>query len=206
MALIATLTDNFNDNSRDTGKWTDNSSSQILEQNAQLELTPKPNDTSSYSWDSVDTFDLTGSSISVKFASVSDTSINSSEVMLPRLYLDSNNHFKWSYYENVIHVEKTVSGSGSTPYQIAYNSTNHAYVRISESGGTISFDSSADGTNWTNCTTFANPFAITALTVQFVVGQWVSKATGPTFALDDINIVPSAPSAFTPRSMLLGMG
>lgn len=69
---------------------------------------------------------------------------------------------------------------------LTYNSTTHAWWRIHESGGTIFWDTSTNGTAWTNRASVANPFAVTALLCQIGVLTYDNTGTpSPTTSIFD---------------------
>ena len=71
MALISTLTDNFDDNSIDAAKWeTDVSAGgSIAETNQRLEMTSSTSAMADYDYFSaISNYDLTGSGVSIKLA------------------------------------------------------------------------------------------------------------------------------------------
>ena len=67
----------------------------------------------------------------------------------------------------------------------AYNATSHAYWRIREASGTLYWDTSPDGSTWTNRWSHAHTMDVTALTVTVTVGQ--SSGTGGSTLVADVN-------------------
>ncbi|WP_306317225.1 MULTISPECIES: hypothetical protein [unclassified Streptomyces] len=49
---------------------------------------------------------------------------------------------------------------------VTYSATDHRFLRLSEAAGTVSWDTSPDGTTWTNRRTLATPAWVTASTDQ----------------------------------------
>jgi hypothetical protein len=191
MALISTLTDNFNDNSIDGAKWT--ATAGIVETNNQLELT-----SDAYAirrFDSVSSYDLTGSQVTIKLVTMDRT-------------------FWFQVYKTLDDdaLEFVVDGGGNLVvntyiatdlverYSTAYVAATHKYLRIRESGGNCYFDYSTDGISWTNVYSIANPFVITAMYAE--LGYSSSSTT--TAKVDDFNILPSATAKHL-RS-LMGVG
>lgn len=66
-------------------------------------------------------------------------------------------------------------------YSVTYNATNHAWMKISESGGTISFATAPDGLTWTTLgtvsTTFQPSFTATNVVFQFSYGSWSGSSS-----------------------------
>lgn len=65
------------------------------------------------------------------------------------------------------YVQKTVSDTPTTLHTVAYNATNHAWVRIREASGTIYFETSPDSQAWTT------QYSVTTETV----GTWTANTS-----------------------------
>jgi hypothetical protein len=80
-------------------------------------------------------------------------------------------------------------------FTATWSSSTYKYLRIRESGGTIFYDSSTNGTSWTNRASIVGlPFAVTALYVDF--GATCGNVASPgSLRLDDVNLILPAPSA-----------
>jgi hypothetical protein len=59
--------------------------------------------------------------------------------------------------------------SNSNGNTLTYTASTFAYLRIRENSGTVYWDYSADGVNWTNAFSEADPFALTGVTVNLYV-------------------------------------
>lgn len=116
---------------------------------------------------SVVPYDLTGSGLSVEITSYTDASGYIARFALCNnqtypsaqwlsWYLNSTNSISADYGDPV---HSWPSGSAST-YTFG---ASFRFVRIRESGGSIYWDYSPDGINWTNATSMSNPFAVTGL-------------------------------------------
>lgn len=89
--------------------------------------------------------------------------------------------------------------NGSSVGSAAYDGTGHAWWKISESGGTLSWSVSPDGVSWTVLWTAAAPgWAITALFAEVFTGR-TAGADGTSF-VQNFNVAPAsntATAAFT---------
>lgn len=117
-------------------------------------------------------------------------SVNQSSPSFATLYVvidTTPNTIFWTYTESfTTQWTDTVSGG--------YDSTAHAWVRLRESGGTIYFDTSPDGSTWTNQFSRTTPSAIAGINVCSVALD-ANVATGSvTSTFDNFNN-PPAPAA-----------
>jgi len=187
MALISTLTDNFNDNSIDTTKW--DYGSDVAEVNNNLEFTSTLSADSSNLY-SKTTYNLTGSQITIKLVDAGNQSLASWAFTPLWAYLDGTHSLLFRVKAGNLEVNDIARSNNSPKYSVTYNATNHRYLRIREVSGTIYWDCSADGITWINLFNEANPCAVTALEVDFG-GEWDAEASTTTAKIDDFNILPS---------------
>ena len=66
--------------------------------------------------------------------------------------------------------------AGAQPPSEPYDAVAHAYWRLSESGGMLSWDTSPDGTIWTSLRSEPTPDFASAGAVLFAVGQLTASA------------------------------
>jgi hypothetical protein len=106
-----------------------------------------------------------------------------------QLYKDGGvNALQWIQVSGTLSARTLINGVPTTVYSVAWNASTYKYLRISESGGNIQFDSSTNGTSWTNRAAPVNPFAVTDLLVDF--GATCGNVASPgSFRLDDINLI-----------------
>lgn len=192
MAATSTLKDDFQWGDVDTIKWDTSlstDSTQILSD--QLYLYIGHAATSGYNTlQSSTAFDLTGSYIYVHLTDAGNQGLTSHEAIMG-IYLDASNSLWFDVSGNNIAAYKKVAGvQAQVGSNIAYNSSTHAWLRISESGGTISWDTSTNGSSWTNRFSVANPFAITAIKPYLQSGCWQNEASGSYADFLDFNLQP----------------
>jgi hypothetical protein len=185
------LVDTFDRTSADTTKWTPFSTNTTVAQNGGI-LTFVTTTLAGYAGLTGGTlYDLTGSSCVMRVINAGNQSLTSLEVVPMSLALDANNRLFWYINSNSITAYKKVAGVQSSVSSAAYNSTNHQWFRLRESGGTTYFDTSANGYDWTNFTSLANPFALTPLNIEPSVGVYAVEASGTTVTMDNFNLPPS---------------
>lgn len=203
----ATFSDNFNDNSL-SASWDESlagDASRINEQNGQIEIT-HPVGAQYNTLVTALPYDLTGSNFYVKVVDVGSLTQDSHEVQL-MIFLDSNNKVWLMFNDGNLKAFKLVAGvQAQVGSNLAYSSTDHLYFRLSESGGTISFDTAPDGSTWTSRFTLANPFAITAIKMAMVVGNWQAEASESYGYFDDFNTAPSGVTTRRYSLSLSGVG
>ena len=180
------LVDNFNDNSLDTTVF-GSFGTTVAETNRRLELQMAIAYANYLGVFTIDRYDLTGNQCMVRLVSAGDQSLTSNQALF-QLEMDTNNQVYFLIETNLIKAVKKVAGSVSdilTP--IAYDARLMQYLKISESGGTLTWSYSLDGKAWTVFTTLANPFAITALQVNLLGGTYASEAAPSTVIWDELN-------------------
>lgn len=206
-ALAETLTDNFDDNSIDA-KWTtsDSGSSVTSETNSQIEMALPSSATSAdyASLRSVDTYDLTSSYAYVKITqAVSDTTAANQTLTL---YIDATHYVRWVIESGTIYAQWRDGGGNTTVFSDTFDISTHTWWRISESAGDISWDTSADGDNWTNRGSYTTGLAITSMYAYLEAYTYQNETNPGTAIFDNFNVVPSAPSGSTKHMALLGVG
>lgn len=192
MALLQTLTDNFDDNSVNTAKWPNNynnGGNTLAETGGQGVIT-LDGTTFGYSayYTSV-TYDLTGSFALIKAPTVPSNSTSAQAYI--KLAKDASNYVVLGKTSTNLYMQRTLAGVDSTT-TTTYNSTDHLWWRISESGGSILWDTSPNGITWTNQRSLAPGFAVTAVTVEIGAGCYQVETSPGSFAFDNFNIIGAA--------------
>lgn len=188
--------DNFDDNSQDTAKWAKNvlSATQdtlvtALEQNARLEVAPRASQTGvRYNgYLSVSTYNLTGGKAQVKVTQVAGGGSTDTECCL---IIDSSNYYAFVVEAGTLYFKKVVSGSASST-TTAYSGSTHLYWRIRHepSGDLIKWETSSDGSSWTERRSVARDLTITAMKAELSAGTFQSETTPGTAFFDDFALV-----------------
>lgn len=139
-------------------------------------------------------YDLTGDQASISIGTMVATGVAATAYF--QLILDGSNWYQWVQTSGTLKAQKIVGGVAADLFSAAWSATNHKFLRIRESGGTVFFDSSTNGTSWTNrgSTTIASAFAVTALTVAFGA-QCGNVASPGSFKLDMFNLLLPTPTS-----------
>ncbi|WP_431040079.1 hypothetical protein [Streptomyces sp. P9-1] len=83
---------------------------------------------------------------------------------------------------------------------LTYDPVAHAYVRVAEAGGTLTWSTSPDGTTWTTRRTLATPaWAAASTTVGLVLETRRNNGTNDYAEFDNLNTIPVAPPAGSAR-------
>lgn len=176
-ATSAIVFDDFNDNSISATWSKEGTAAEVLEQNRRMEIAHTA--TAEYNaLATANSFDLTSKTVQVKVTDVGNQSLTSHEVILG-VRKDTNNTVWFTCSGgNLMAFKKVATVQTQVGASIAYNSTTHAWWRLRESSGTIFWDTSPDGSTWTNRWSLTNPFAITSVTAAVQSGCWQNEASG----------------------------
>ncbi len=139
------------------------------------------------------TFDLTGDGFVWNIGTMVATGVAATATM--DVFIDGNYVLRWQQLSNAITARKIIAGVDTQLYTATWSGTTYKYLKIREASGTIYFDSSSNGTSWTNRASIVGlPFAVTDLLVQF--GCSCGNVASPgSLKLDDVNLILPAPSA-----------
>jgi|GEM_PF-6267593 hypothetical protein len=194
MALIATLRDDFTNNTVDPPWVTSVSgSATVAETGGQSRFTLPSSTAGSHDarYTSAARYNLTGDAASISIDTMVATGVAATAYF--RMYLDANNYYEWTQTSGTLKARKIVAGVATDLYSVTWSATTYKYLRIRESGGTVFFDSSTSasgGGTWTNrgTTTIASAFAVDAL--QIVFGASCGNIASPgSFRLEDFNAI-----------------
>ena len=193
MAKTETLLDNFT--TADSAKWSGYGSNPTVT-SGQLSLTP----TSSYPGIySAVTYDLTSSYIMIQLVQAPNVGNGSTSVSM-NVQASPNNTEEISIENNQIIFREKVTNTNSD-IAIPYNAVTHKWLRIREAAGTVYWDTSADGTAWTNRRSKTSGIgSLTSVTINLFAGFWGTEPAPGVALLDNFNIVPAA--AVTPGWVL----
>lgn len=196
MALISTLSDNFDDNSTDTAKWTvriDNGT--VAEQNSRLEVAAASTAFGYGGYTSFNRYDLTGSRAYVHMVQPT-ASVEGAETYL-KVFIDDNNEISLLKGGGSFIPRIRVNGTNTDEYP-AYDAAVHKWWSIREEAGTIYYETSTDGTTWTLFKSRANPFTAAQLAncrVDLIAGQYQATTGTGTAIYDNFNTTGAAPAA-----------
>jgi hypothetical protein len=191
--LVKTLSDNFNDNSRNTALWNiSTDTGTIAETEGQLVITPASNNPGNPydGYVSVNTYNLTGSEITVQ--AVQGVAFTTGVEQVLSLYITSANSMSMLYSNNNIGLRLRTANVNNDTF-VSRNDTNMRWWRIRELNGFIYWDTSPNGLTWTNRRTAAATFAVTSLTVSLSAGTWQNVASPGVAIFDNVNMFNTTP-------------
>lgn len=140
----------------------------------------------------IGTYDLTGDGLYINIETMVATGVAATAHF--RLILDAANYLQWYQLSNTLHAATVIAGVVTDRYTATWSASTYKYLRIRESGGSVFWDSSTNGTSWTQRATLANPFAVTVLEVA--IGASCGNIAAPgSFRLDDVNLILPALSS-----------
>ncbi len=193
-----TFSDDFNDNSLDTAKWSvvdPNSPAIVSETGQRLQITLQPNTAAYNGVYSNSTFDITNKTVQVEAAqpiSQAGWCENFMEVVL-----DGNNYFLIDSGAGSMVFRSMVGGvNDQTVLQIFDPAIEHYWrIRHDPTANTINFETSADNSSWTTRKTAAVGFSLASLRFYLYAGAWGTGNGSPGAAkYDNFQLVGNTPS------------
>lgn len=188
-AKTETLQDNFPGSSLNTALW-NGSYGTVVVANGQAILSC----TSTYSGIATSTtYDLTNSHMSAKVVGPSEPGNGTKEIIF-KLEIDPNNQILM-FQSGSSDLQFRVTKAGvNTQSSIAYNPSSMAFWSIREAAGTVYFQTSPDGNNWTIQAQQVHGLNLTAVTVNIGTGFFGTE-TNDVAIISNVNIVLPAPAA-----------
>jgi hypothetical protein len=181
-----TLSDDFNDNVRDTTKWLAPTGTDftVVEQNGRLEITPGTTATGSGGYGATTTIDLTDTRISVQVSSPQRIDNFASYFWL---YTSTGDSLSFAQGGQVFMMRHYVNGVLSDT-RITYDPAQHRHWRIrhNRADDTINWEVSARGVTWTVLHSIARPFSITDLYPMLTVHKLTATTPTQTVAFDNL--------------------
>ncbi len=190
MALMHTLTDNFDDNSQGA-LWNSsyaNTGTTKEEKNGSVYLTPATSSVAAAyaGYYSTSSYDLTNSYAKINILNLPDQSTTA--LFYFNLAIDANSLLQFSIEQGWLIARKVVSGAVSTVDQIELDTTEMAWLRIRSADGSVYWEYSTNGLDWTVLTSTPNPITITALFAEVGAGTYESVASPGYARFDSFNI------------------
>lgn len=189
MAKIDTLTDNFNDNSINASLWNDDGATETGGQMSILAATGQGTYNGIASGVG---YDLTDSSVFIQLVNAGDTSLSFTTFII-EMYDTADIYWAIEYgaTDEIVAYKSPDSSTYTEIYRATYNSSVHKWFRIREASGTMYWDTSADGLNWTNrASSVTTGYTLTSLVAFFGVENPGSGSTSVVF--DNFNVAPPA--------------
>ena len=168
MAKAHTLSDNFNDNSTDTSKWSPFGVHAEVNQRLELRLDGLSKTASGYT--STATYDLTGSSFKLEVIQTLRPVLGARTFF--RAFVTEEADEVGILVENgLLHCGQTVAGTRTALASMPYDAARHLWWRLREDSGTTYWETSGDGKSWQVLASKANPIPLTAVKLSFGAGR-----------------------------------
>lgn len=190
------LADNFDDNSRNIGLW-DYSYGTVTETGGRAQIACLAGVFSAYG--SLPQYYLAGSLVAAQIVTLpAGGGSSAAYAYMGCLSNIAGTALSWAYdpLSGNLSAQSQVAYTDATPTTLTYNATNHAWWRIRESAGTVSWDTSLDGLTWTTQRTLATPAWVTRCQYGQVLfeANRTGGSTSGTFEVDNLNTVLGMPA------------
>lgn len=197
-ADIDSHTDNFDDNSLDA-IWENWGGAQVVETNQELQITI-PNAAADYYGVGTDAtgvdFNLRGTAAWVNLKSISDVTPDELEVEFQVLSRNDADRVFFLIGGSTIYAYKRIYNAQAQLASAAYNATNHQWLRIRESGGTIYWEVATqaqyEADDWqvlASDTVGIDNFRVAYATLD--AGCWDTTHGQVVVVFDDYNVAPA---------------
>ncbi len=195
------MSDDFNDNARDTLKWgvgtlhdsRFNASVQVAEQTQQLRITTPTGVLGYAGYVTASAWNMVNARASVEVVQT----VGSGNDTVFALGTDPNNRYRFVVEDGVLYFQFKVGGGASDSVGVPYDPAQHRFWRFRHSfaANQIIFETSPDGNAWTARRAVAPQFASTALKIEIGSGSFVPSGSTTTAVFDNFKLDadPSAP-------------
>lgn len=195
MPALATLVDDFDDNTVDGTRWPGNYGV-YSETGGRARVQCDPN----YgAYVSAAAYTLAGSSAYVRIyppALGGATTTAYAQISLLHSVEGTEIGAKIDRFTGKLRLQSNVDYFDAAAVEVTYDPVAHAYVRISEAGGTLTWSTSPDGSTWTTRRTLATPaWAAASTTVELRLETRRNNGTVDYAEFDNLNTVPVTPPA-----------
>ena len=189
MARAHELVDNFNDNATDTTKWVP--FGPVQEVNQRLEIRPANNTANSFGgYTSLTTYSLSDSDVRVEVVH---------RMQRGHTWLRATTGDSWESGDYVgllltdtIYAIRRVGGVETILFRSRLDVVAHRWLRLLELSGTIYYQASDDGKNWTEVFREPRPFATTAVKLMIYAGTLTPFPSPGVTVFDNFNAFDSS--------------
>jgi len=204
---LSSLADDFNDNTVDAAKWP-NSFGTFSETGGRARVSC---DAGFNAYSSALTYRLSESQVSLRAfppAAGGATTEAWTQVLVKQQTSGTDLGFEISPLSGNLTMFSRVGFFDAGAVAITYDATAHAWLRVRETGGTTYWETSPDGSTWTQQRTLASPTWATDPNLEFQLIAHRSDGTADFAEFDNVNIAPAAvaltPAAETDSGQTLG--
>lgn len=189
---VSSLADAFSTSTIDSTKWDPplQTNGTVTVGGGFLHLAPAANTTAKLYLQSSGYFSLRNSAAFVRVQAVSNNgTINNNFTILQ----DGQNSVWWMYEKGTMYAFRNVAGVQTQVGSLPYVPADHAWWRIRDDGTNVLWDTSADGTVWTQRFSVPEsqvPF-VTNIRVMFYTEEWGPMASPGEARFQNLNVVGS---------------
>lgn len=146
--------------------------------------------------ETVAAYDLTGNAAFVQIVDYGNMSLASHDVIFELSFLsDYTNHLRWHAEGTTLEAHHKVNNVDTKiGVTLTLDTAVHKWLRIRESAGSIYWDTSVDGSTWTNRYSELNPITVTALKAILQCGNWQTEASASYAIFDNFNTPACRPA------------
>jgi hypothetical protein len=187
MALISTLVDDFNDGIVDPAKWP-NSFGTYSEVGGRARVSC---DTGFNAYSSALAYTLAGSSIYLRGyppAAGGATTEAWAQILIKSSTGGTDLGFELRALTGELVMFSRTGFFDAAAVNIPYSPTAHAWLRVRETGGTVSWDTSPDAATWTTRRTLASPAWVADANLEFQLIAHRDSGTADFAEFDNVNI------------------
>jgi hypothetical protein len=188
MAKAHTLVDNFNDNAQDTTKWIASTNERLREANRRVEIRLAGSTAPAYfNYHSVSTYDLTDSEMRIELARAPFGAHGASAYLQARI--SDANRVDLVIGGGYLDCDMYIAGVMTRLAKIPYDPVRHRWLRLREQAGTVYWEASADGDEWTTAASRSpHPVNLSAVYALFGAGTFGVVAAPGTAVFDNFNV------------------
>lgn len=191
MSKTASLVYPFNTTTLDTSVWSPftGAGASLFYTTSGVQVVFPSSSTSSTDGDigTINTYDLTNSYVLLEIISVLSGSAADSTLSIN---LNANNKLIFQVENGTLYAGILNAGSRTNPWSASFDSINHKWWRIREASGYVYWETSADGNTWTTRYHVADPFSLTAISIDIAGTSYGVVANAGTFQFANLNNPP----------------
>jgi hypothetical protein len=181
----ADFRDDF-DNGQVASFWTTDTSNAAATQGGQLTITlaNQPSSTAQGVYRSIQRTDLTGSRLFIDVIQATNTSSHAEAFL--RLRFDANDWIAIAQSNDALNLQ--LGGSSNPAVTVMpYDNVTHRWWQLRESAGTVYFETSVDGVNWTTRGSVATPWFAASVSIEIGAEAAAFESSPGTAQFDNLN-------------------
>ncbi|MCP3820068.1 hypothetical protein NLX86_18805 [Streptomyces sp. A3M-1-3] len=199
MPGFATLTDNFDDNSRDLVKWS-GSYGDVVESGGRARV-PCTTAFSAYQSASAYTLDESQVGCQVFAPAMGGATVEAlAEVLVITSVGGTDGGFSINTVTGQISCVSRTGYFDGSAVVLAYSATTHAWLRLRESAGVLHWDTSPDGAAWTTRRSSVSPAWVNHVNLSVVMAGHRNNGTADFAEFDNFNIARAGGLSVSVRS------